>query len=148
MRQITAVKRRFGSPTAATRNGWRGSYAPNTGHEGGRSARRFRGHSGPRTAPAHVPKFFNDFSRARARESVSMRLLASNDLVRTTNAAARVLSALTALGAFEPSANRHMFHGSTGSAAVTCVCPLPFTRNLWNLGRIVQTDPPFGATSL
>ena len=30
-----------------------------------------------------------------------MRLLASNDLVRTTNAAARVLSALTALGAFE-----------------------------------------------
>jgi hypothetical protein len=40
---------RFGSSTAATRNGWRDSYAPNTGHEGGRSARRFpdrseRGH--------------------------------------------------------------------------------------------------------
>jgi hypothetical protein len=29
-------------PTAATRNGWGGSYAANTGYEGGRSAWRFR----------------------------------------------------------------------------------------------------------
>jgi len=36
----------FASSTAATRNGWRGGYAPNTGHEGGRSARRFRAMSG------------------------------------------------------------------------------------------------------
>jgi hypothetical protein len=36
---------RFGSSTAATRNGWRGRYTPNTGHEGGRSARPLRARS-------------------------------------------------------------------------------------------------------
>jgi hypothetical protein len=37
-----AFFQQYRSRTAATRNGWRGSYAPNTGHEGGRMARQFR----------------------------------------------------------------------------------------------------------